>query len=316
MMVAVCNQKGGVGKTTVAINVAGALNAAGEDVLLVDLDPQGHATEGLGFDEAYEDYEPTLYTAFTEDESHITEIIRSHKEMDVVPSNLDMPKLENDLLNMRGPAFKLQGILSHVEDDYDHIILDCPPNLGKIVDNAVLASGNVLIPAQAERTSQRALDIMITDLIEQLEKVFEKEFENGVVNEVGYVANKVRTNNSESEKMMKWLNDTFPVPPVWMVLNRVAVQRALDNEVSIFEHDEDLDVEVVFEDIAREIISGDAYAPDTSIAFRNERGSIDQYLDACAGEADGRVETDGGVVSGRHSSHTQETLLNTGDSYE
>jgi chromosome partitioning protein len=97
--ICVTNAKGGTGKTTVAINVAGALNERGRDVLFVDLDPQGNATEGLGLVDAYDAAPPTLFDVLTDPEQRgaLSDIVRSHPEMDVVPSNIDMLQAEHEL---------------------------------------------------------------------------------------------------------------------------------------------------------------------------------------------------------------------------
>lgn len=101
--IAVTNQKGGVGKTTATINMAGALNARGRNVLVVDLDPQGNLTEGLGFPETYDDEPPSLYDVLLgpDDRGAITEIVREHSEMDLVPSNIDMTVADTSLTEVR-----------------------------------------------------------------------------------------------------------------------------------------------------------------------------------------------------------------------
>lgn len=308
MILAVCNQKGGVGKTTVAINIAGALNAAGEDVLLVDLDPQGHATEGLGYEDEYWSDEDNLFTAFAEDTSITPEITLSHAEMDVIPSNHEMTLLENALLQERGREFRLRQMMETVEDGYDHIVFDCPPNLGTITDNAVIAAENILIPVQAEKTSTRALEILFESQIEPIEKELNEHLGGDGIETVGIVANKVSTNDNESEEVAQWLQDTFPVPN-WAVMQRVAIQRAWDQGCSIFEYQEPCDMKPVFEDVAREIITGDSNSPDSAIAFKNERGSILDYVRECAGESASteQAETDGGKH--QRGSHTQQTIV-------
>jgi len=128
MRLAVSNQKGGVGKTTIAINVAGALNAAGHDVLLVDLDPQGHATEGLGFYDAYESDEPHLRSVLKDIDKReqINDLVREHEEMDVIPANLEMFKLGNDLTGAMRARKRFGMALDELSTPYDYTIIDCP----------------------------------------------------------------------------------------------------------------------------------------------------------------------------------------------
>jgi chromosome partitioning protein len=245
---AVTNQKGGVGKTTVAINVAGALNERGRDVLLVDLDPQGAATEGLGFTEAYDAAPPSLFDVLTEPEHRDTleDIIVEHEEMDVVPSNIDMTAAEPELTLSRRGGEQLSLALDSVAEQYDYVIIDCPPYLGYLTDNGLYAAQDILIPALAESTSKRALELLF-DHVEALERDYEM-----TIGERGVVANRVEETN-EAEEMMEWFEDAFPDIPVWEVRKRVALQRAFSAGGSIFQHDPDLDMADVFLDIARSL---------------------------------------------------------------
>jgi chromosome partitioning protein len=242
--IAVSNQKGGVGKTTVAVNVAGALNQRGHDVLLVDLDPQGAATEALGFTAAYDAEPPSLFDVLTEAEQRamIGDLIVTHEEMDVVPSNIDMTAAEPELTLSRRGGEQLALALELVKDAYDYVIIDCPPYLGYLSDNGLHAAQNVLIPALAESTSKRALELLF-DHIESLELDYEIS-----IGECGVVANRVEETN-EAEEMMQWFTDAFPDVPVWEVRKRVAFQRAFSAGQSIFGYDPDLDMAEVFAEI-------------------------------------------------------------------
>jgi chromosome partitioning protein len=245
---AISNQKGGVGKTTVAINVAGALNQRGYDVLFVDLDPQGNATEGLGLGDEYEAHPPTLFDALTDHEARedVDDLVVAHDEMDVLPSNIDMTSVEPELtMAMRGRE-RLAQVFDALDEEYDIILVDCPPYLGNLTDNALLAAGNVLIPALAESTSKRALEILF-DQIEVLEAEFDTR-----VRDVGVVANRVEATN-EARSMLAWFDDAFSDVPVWEVRKRVALQRAFSAGCSIFEFEEECDMEAAFLDVASEI---------------------------------------------------------------
>lgn len=243
---AVSNQKGGVGKTTISINVAGALAARGHDVLFVDLDPQGHGTEGLGLQQAYDAASPNLYDVLLdlEIQDQVNDLIYSHDEFDVLPSNLDLFAAESKLTTAMRSRQRLQLALDELEPDYDYLLVDCPPSLGPLTDNALLSCEYVLIPALAEMTSIRALELLY-DQIETLEESFETTIE-----EAGIVANRVEP-DGESEQMMEWFSQTFSDEiPVWEVRKRVKLKRAWNNGVSILAHEEDCDMEPVFNSIA------------------------------------------------------------------
>lgn len=243
--IAVTNQKGGVGKTTVAINVGGALAELGRDVLLVDLDPQGAATEGLGFAAEYDAQPPSLFDVLTEPEQRdaLADLIVEHDEMDVVPANVDMTAAEPELTLSRRGGEQLSLALDALDDEYEYIIVDCPPYLGYLTDNGLYAAQNILIPALAESTSKRALELLF-DHVKSLELDYEI-----AIDELGVIANRVEETN-EAKEMMEWFEQAFPDVPVWEIRKRVALQRAFSEGVSIFEYDRELDMAEVFVKIA------------------------------------------------------------------
>ncbi len=246
--IAVSNQKGGAGKTTTSINVAGALNQLGYNVLLIDLDPQGHATEGVGLEDEYDADIISFYDVLPDldviDET--AQLIYEHSEMDVIPSHQDMINIEDALSGVPNRENRLNMALDNL-DEYEYIVVDCPPNLGVLTDNALLACENVLIPAQTKTTSIRALELLFKQ-INALEAAFGTE-----IQEVGLVANEVGTDN-EADEMMEWFEEVFEErAPVWEIRKRVALQRAWNAGVSIFEHEEDCDMEEVYMKIAESL---------------------------------------------------------------
>lgn len=246
--IAITNQKGGVGKTTIAINLAGALNELGHDVLFVDLDPQGNATEGLGFAGAYDSpSEPTLASVLLDDQSAINDLVLSHDEMRVVPSNIEMFNVEPELFTEMRNRGRLDMALDELDTDPEYIIVDCPPWLGILTDAALVACDSVTVPALAESTSTRAIEILF-DQIDTIESNFDMSLGVDAV-----AANRVE-NDGESEEMMDWFRDTFePAVPVFEVRKRVALKRAWSNGTSIYHHDEDCDMEDTFMDLAEVI---------------------------------------------------------------
>lgn len=243
---AVSNQKGGVGKTAVAINVAGALHARGRDVLFVDLDPQGNATENLGLREEYDSDPPSLFDVLSDSEQRdrIGELVCTHEEMSVIPSNIDMTAVEPELTLSRRSGEQLALALEHIEDEYDYIIIDCPPFLGNLMDNAMFAAQNVLIPALAEDTSKRAFELLF-DHIDALERDYEI-----TIQERGVVINRIDVRKTQANEMIEWIGNAFADTPTWEVRERAAIQRALSNGASIFVEEPDCDQIEVFENMA------------------------------------------------------------------
>jgi chromosome partitioning protein len=245
---AITNQKGGVGKTTVAINIAGALNQHGHDVLFVDLDPQGNATEGLGFVEAYDAQPPTLFDVLTDtDQRHaIDTLVKDHPEMDVVPSNIDHHHTERELTHVRRPTEQLALVLSEIAHAYDYVLVDCPPSLGYLTDNALVATQNLVIPALAESTSMRAVELLY-DHVASIEQDF-----NITIHERALVANRVEETN-EAKEMLAWFADAFDDTPRFEIRKRVALQRAHSAGASLFEADPEVDMCEAFTAIATEL---------------------------------------------------------------
>jgi len=147
MILAIANQKGGVGKTTTAINLGAGLGALERRVLLVDCDPQANATRGLGATATV----PNLYHALT-GEAALEETIRpsGFPNLDLVPSQRDLVGVEVEFVGEAGWEKRLKGILADVAGRYDTILLDCPPSLGHLTVAALTAAGGVLVPLQCE----------------------------------------------------------------------------------------------------------------------------------------------------------------------
>lgn len=262
------NQKGGVGKTTVAINIAGALAQRGHEVLFIDLDPQGNATEGLGFPEAYDAEPPTLFDVLTDatQRDALGELILEHEEMAVIPSNIDMTAAEPELTMARRGSEQLALALDTLDRDFDFIIVDSPPNLGFLTDNALHATQNVLIPALAESTSKRALELLF-DHIEMLELDFEEVNDGFEIRDRGLVANRVE-NTNEGEEMMEWFDAAFTDVPVWEIRKRVDLQRAFTAGKSIFAYKPELDMCDAFDEIAADLeqqFSAETVEPEAQV---------------------------------------------------
>ena len=148
-IISISNQKGGVGKTTTAVNLSTALAACGTKVLLIDFDPQGNASTGLGV--KVEDREKNSYRILTNEYSACDTIRNTIVlNLDIIPSKIDLSGAEIELSNLDRREYILKNKLSNLDGKYDYIIIDCPPSLGLLTINALSASGSLIIPLQCE----------------------------------------------------------------------------------------------------------------------------------------------------------------------
>lgn len=148
-IIAIANQKGGVGKTTTAINLSAYLGQKGKKVLVIDSDPQGNTSSGLGIDK--DKAELTTYDCLVNDSS-VDDVMQKteYKNLFVCPGNINLAGAELELVEYENREYKLKDKLNEVKEDYDFIIIDCPPSLGLITLNAFGAADSILIPIQCE----------------------------------------------------------------------------------------------------------------------------------------------------------------------
>lgn len=245
-IIAVVNQKGGVGKTTTAINVAAQLAEGKVKVLLIDLDPQGNATSGLGIPK--DQASLTTYDVLRGDAT-IAQVVSQTNvaQLLVLPANANLAGSEVELVNTTQREFALQRAI-HGVDHYDYIIIDCPPSLGLLTINGLTAANYVLIPVQAEYYALEGL----SQLLNTIQAV--KQATNPNLSLLGIVLTMFDKRNSLSEQVEKEVRNYFGATLLETIIPRnVRLAEAPSYGKTIFQHDRWSKGAKAYKSLAREI---------------------------------------------------------------
>jgi chromosome partitioning protein len=244
-LIAILNQKGGVGKTTSTINLGAYLAKKGRKVLVVDLDPQGNATSGLGIDKQSLDsttYDILFGTVKSEQIIRDTAVGGLH----VLPANAQLAAAEVDLANELQREYKLKNALSHLE--YDYILIDCPPSLGLLSINALSAANYVLIPVQAEYYALEGLGQLL-DIIQRVRQGLNPRLEV-----LGVVVTMYDSRTSLSDQVVAELSKHFGSKLMkTMVPRNVRLAEAPSFGKSIMEHDKWSKGARAYKNLAKEV---------------------------------------------------------------
>jgi chromosome partitioning protein len=226
-VIAVANQKGGVAKTTTAHAIAAGLVERGRSVLTIDLDPQASLTFAMG---VQQEPEPSMHDVMM-GRTEITEILYESHGIDLAPSSIDLAGSEVHLLTRTGREFVLQRALRGLLDDYDYVMIDCPPSLGILTINALTVAGEVLIPVQAETLSHRG----VGQLLETVEEV--KQFTNPDLRVAGVVVTMFDSRTNLGQEVVATLRSNHDLhvfdPPI---PKSVRVAEAPGRGLSVLSH--------------------------------------------------------------------------------
>lgn len=248
-VIAVANQKGGVGKTTTTVNVCAGLAQAGFRVLLLDIDPQGNATGGLGIDRSK--LSNSIYEVLTGTAVATQTIVPTNVEnLSLLPSNIHLAGAEVDLVSVSAREFVLQRALSPIQAQYDYILMDCPPSLGLLTINALTAANSVLVPIQCEYYALEGLSQLMNTV-----RLIKKHL-NTALQVEGIVLTMFDSRTNLSAMVVDEVKKYFGTKVYNALIPRsVRLAEAPSFGMSIFQYDAKSAGALAYEKLAAEIIS-------------------------------------------------------------
>jgi ATPases involved in chromosome partitioning len=254
-VIAIANQKGGVGKTAVSSNLSVGLAMNGKKVMVIDADPQGNLTSSLGIDNA-DELENTLASfierEITERQIELSEYIMHNEEgVDIMPCNIKLAGMDYMIMNALSREYLLDAFVSNVRDKYDYILIDCSPSLNLVTINVLTASDSVIIPVEASYLSMTGLQQLLASIGSTKRKL------NRKLEVEGIVINKVNTRTNHEKDIIGKLREAYgsqiKIFDV-MIPESVRAKECTAFGVSIYKHDGKGKVAKSFEELTREVM--------------------------------------------------------------